>query len=607
MQPIPRKEPKISKQLGSFKGSKLSDELVLAPGEVLDLSDPDEAPAELIVPDPSQDVIPVAQVPRAVAANSNPRRISPLISGKKMTPVRNREIATVSANRPAATQSQQPPVQRPTPPGPAPRIPARPIDGTEVIVQLGRVGDILNILPICHEVHRTTGRRARLMIAKEFRPVLDGCSYVEPIVFDGHYGELEKAIGQAKRLTPNVRTSQVYCPGKEFPRKHESYQRDAWARIGCGHRFEQLSLIFDRRSEVREAALIDRWTTVGKPFIAVALDAISVPFPHKQRVIEGLLKSFPEFQILDLSQVKADRFYDMLGLIDSSRVLVACDSAIQHLAQASSTPVVAFRCNDPWRASVRRANHILNRRYSDVDMNEVTAAIKTTFLKPGKISHVYPLRENDAEEQSRNARATESWDQELNQVEGAYVREGVSLAALARNSTKVGDPVATPYVLDLIERAMGKTSQLDDIVLFTNGDIGLTPGTQVKLRTLLVAKGAVFGYRFNHPKGVVFPPSYAGNVSGYWDGGLDLFAFTRRWLLTHGAKLPDLLIGRTGWDLVYRDVIKKTGGGELYGCIWHEAHTSWWKGNMDTAGNQYNLERLKKYHNENDITRPYDR
>lgn len=590
MNQIPRKQIRISPALRSHAGRSLPDEIALEPGVIFSLDNDDTSAAPAEVPSNSQDVIPVI----ARAASANPRRISPLVSGKKARSYASTQLAPP---RPVAAAPA-----RLLPPPP----PANKSDGTEIIVQLGRIGDILNILPICHESFRLTGRRQRLMVAKEFASVLAGCSYVEPVIFDGHYGELDKALGQAKRLSKGVLTSQVFATGKEYPRKFENYQRDAWARLGRSHRFEQLSLIFDRRSAERESALAVKHLNVDglpRPTILVSLDTISVPFPHKDRVLAALRTDFPEHDIVDLANVRADYFYDLLGLYDRALCLVAADTATQHLAQASSVPVIAFRCTDPWRASVRRPNHVLNRRYSDIDTGEIKEAILSLNTPVAKIVHVTPGEYFSEEEGVRAQVAGQSWQEEFSSDPELY-QAGATGGEFRKFVEEGGRD--THYVLDILEAAVNDTKSNDDIIVFSNSDIGVVAGTETKLRRLLAAKGAVFGYRFNHERVSVINETVK-NQNGYWDGGVDLFAFTRRWILTHGHKLPDMLIGRTDWDLVFRDVIKKTGGGELYGCIWHQKHESWWKQNKNSAGNLYNAELNKKYRSENDVTRPYDR
>lgn len=592
MNQIPRKNIRISPALVTSKINQL-DEFVLSPG-VID-SAPDDPPA----PAAANQILQPGDIPILMESQMSRgvRRISPAVSGVR--PVRR--PTNVPAPRPVAA---------------LPRLPAPPparVSSDDLIVQLGRFGDIINILPLCLEASRQSGKPQRLMVSREYASILEGVSYVEPVIFDGDFSQLEAGIAAAKRITPNVRVAQVYAGGKVFPRSKDNYQREAWHRLGRLSRYEQLSVIFDRRNPERERALFDQYVApvVGGPFIVVALNGVSFDFPARDRVIAALKKEFTGTAIIDIADITAARIFDILGILDLAHCLVACDSSIQHLAQASSVPVIAYRVNDSWLASSRRANHVLNRRYSDVDTAELIVAVKSCAPKTGaSLIHVTPpslmdIRDIGGDGVRREELAAESWDNEFKEYPG-YLRVQIDGAKMSRSSDDLGDDRPAPYILDVLEVALKATKNLDDMILYTNSDVGVTPGTLTKIRRLCAAKGAFFGYRFSHQKADA-SLTYDQNVAGYWDGGLDIFGFTRRWLLTHGAKLPDMLLGRTGWDLVYRDVIKKTGGGELYGCIWHQAHESWWKKNMDSAGNRHNVEKLKKYLSENDTTRPYDR
>lgn len=581
------------------------DEMAVAPGETFDLPDPTASPAKpmaetaeatgLPLPEAAQMAqqvfSPDGRLKSVVQDARPPRRISPLISGKKVAQVQ-KVAQAVPLTRPTVSVSRQSAAR------PGPRV-----EPGELIVQLGRFGDIINILPIAYDRWRATGRKTPIMVAREFSSVLDGVNYVRPIIFEGGYEELQLATVQAKKLDPQAKVAQVWDGKNVFPKDRDNYQRDSWHKLGYSPRWDQLPLVFDNRDEKREAELAAKidWS---KPVILLSLRAASVPFPHADRVKAAIEKEFAAtYNLVDLSAVTATRIYDLLGLFDRAHVLVTCDTATLHLSEASPVPVIAFRNSNFWLGSARRANNVLNRRYSDIDMTEVVDVIKRlTPKEEPTIVKVSPLPTSD-DERARCIKPENTWPIVFSNV----FSYGVSGSMLPRSSTVIGDERASVYVRDMLEFGLQKTKNLQDIVIFANSDIGLTSDAAFRIKQFCAAKNAVFAYRFTHEK---IDPSGVGafaNRCGFLDGGLDLFAFTRRWLLVHGGKLPDMLVGRTDWDLVYRDVIKKTGGGELYGCIWHEKHSSWWKQNPQTPGNVHNTELLKKYRLENDITRPYDR
>ena len=64
-------------------------------------------------------------------------------------------------------------------------------------IQLGRYGDILNLLPLLHK-DSLAGVKPKLMVAAEYAPLLDGVSYVEPVIYPGPHYEIIKAVEYAK-------------------------------------------------------------------------------------------------------------------------------------------------------------------------------------------------------------------------------------------------------------------------------------------------------------------------------------------------------------------------------------------------------------------------
>lgn len=48
------------------------------------------------------------------------------------------------------------------------------------ILQLGRYGDVINVLPIARRHYLNTGEKPWFVIAKEFADILEGVTYVDP-------------------------------------------------------------------------------------------------------------------------------------------------------------------------------------------------------------------------------------------------------------------------------------------------------------------------------------------------------------------------------------------------------------------------------------------
>lgn len=252
-----------------------------------------------------------------------------------------------------------------------------------LIIQLSKTGDLINALPLAYAAHKS-GQRVGIMTCKEFSSVLDGCSYVEPVIFDGNHWELDKAVEQAKKLCPNVVCTQTngtkeliekfsYEPAGQKHAVTDSFNREAYKLSGALGDWGKIPLIFDRRNQEREDALKSEFLPVNrrgpkKRVILVAVDAASSPFPYRELLMELIQLKYKNFAIVDLFKIKAERFYDLLALYESAHCLISVDTAHLHLAYAvPKLPVMALVQDSPtyWHGSAWRPSHRFHCRYSD--------------------------------------------------------------------------------------------------------------------------------------------------------------------------------------------------------------------------------------------------
>lgn len=457
------------------------------------------------------------------------------------------------------------------------------------------------------------GRRAKLVVSEDFYNVLDGVSYVDPIKFKGKVGDIREAAKRARLKYPNAKVIQTWGSDWKAPRTTENFQREQWARMGMDRRFEQLSLVFDKRDAGREAKLVaDHILTFEdqtKPTLLLSLSAVSTPVTCSETIkamIEGELSHI--FNILDISAIPVERLYDLLGLLDVSACLVTVDTATLHLANASSIPVVALVNTDSWTASLRRPNHIYRSPYNDVEPGAMIDAIRKTSdsFSGSRVVHVHshhPL--NNPEDLARVGRAQESWEEEYKN--GLWTSIGVADEAVRTSDKELGDTRRMPYVKDLIEKGFEQAPDPWDIVVLTNSDVGFTDGITQRLRQLCGLKGALFGYRFDFDKVADGPVSSFDVAGGKHLGGLDLVAFTREFWERHKYKFPDSILGSSNWDLHFRDLIKQYRGAELYGSHWHELHPAQWqKLGGENVANAHNTALYRDYLKTRDRTRPYN-
>lgn len=460
-------------------------------------------------------------------------------------------------------------------------------------VQLGAYGDILNALPIIHDAFLHAGRRPqRVAVSRDYAALLDGCSYVEPVVLDLHYGDVAGAVRQVRAMRSHPHVLQVWGHNVRTRKTERQYQRQNWANAGHGmlRCFGQRMLHLDRRSEDRERSLLFGHAD-GRPMVLTALSGRTSDFCNRAPFLSALRALLPTHNVVDLSPLRVSHPHDLLGLMDAAEALVTIDTMHSHLAQASSVPVVQLYADDPWLASVRRPNHIMYMPYSSA-MRSIEA-IAEAVSRPrfsGPITHVHSAHTYTGASKERHERARATW---------SYKVQDIHTRDLHRSGVTTGDR-DMPFVRDLLAYAFERTSPCGAVIL-TNGDIGLLPETDDRLRRLLAHKGAAFCWRRTHNAP---PVDYAANVSGSYDGGMDMIAVTAEWWRAHGASAPDQLFGRAEWDVTWRDYITRTGGGELYGTCWHIAHDGDWTTSPEAAnGNAHNMSIHAAYMRTHDLTR----
>jgi len=227
-------------------------------------------------------------------------------------------------------------------------------------IQLSKIGDILSILPILYREYQTTLKKPVLMIHRDFTDVLAGVSYVEPWVFNGAYDDLKGAITKAKKQFSEVVVLQTHG-NIPIEQTTPSFQFDQWKRAGCADKFEEWPLLIDQRDMAREMAVQDK---VKRPYILFGDHSQSSPFLHKEELATMLKTTFPNHAIVRLSEVKAGRFTDLLGLFDNAACLVTIETAYLHLSKASSVPTVALAANG-WRGSAFHRKFVFYCRYNE--------------------------------------------------------------------------------------------------------------------------------------------------------------------------------------------------------------------------------------------------
>lgn len=453
-----------------------------------------------------------------------------------------------------------------------------------VFVMLGRYGDICNVLPML-KAEADAGRRPTLVVSEEFANILDGVSYVDRIVWEGSYDRLPDALRWLKvsKGIPGPVVCQFHRHPFDKARLTDSYQKEVWRLAGRLDDFASRGpLVFDRREPLRETALVSRLRMGGalptKPLILVGLESVSSPLKNANAILRAIVENYGvSHEIVNLSNVKAERIYDLIALFDAAACLVTADTAFLHLARASSIGVVAL-LNDGWRGSVPH-EHVYPIRYAEATpervLKDVASAAgldvgalidfchelnKTAFpekLEPGEdirvrevsmdqvditvsprlaaeigrprpvVFHVVDAFGSDA----RHHVAQATW--------GAAYAEGmvpIHVKATSRDAkTELGDPRPLPFLKDVLQVALEESKNPDDVIVWSNSDIGFKAGAVAVIAAHVRQYGAASMRRTES--------------SGKGHPGRDVFAFTAQWLRDHWIEFPDYVQGAPVFDL----------------------------------------------------------
>lgn len=454
---------------------------------------------------------------------------------------------------------------------------------------LGRNGDLTNLLPALQAESLRAGGPVPLVVSHDYAPILDGVSYVSPQVFNGDFFEVPQAKAWAQRMLTGYELidCSVYGRMVNVQKSMTSFNREVWRLSRDPGSFDLARLEFDRRDAARERELMIPYG--GGPFILFAGAGTSSPFAQGPAYLEALSQALPApYRLIDISDLRAHRPYDLLGLYEQAAGLVAIDSFPLHLAQATpQLPVLALLCDGPtsWHRSAWRPNHVVRRLYSEAleHVKDDVAALIANKRPRLCFASTRPARA-DAPTLMRHERARQGRLFEMNQHQWQTL-----WFSPVRTAKDVGDG-ELPFVRDLVAAAVATG---DDVIVIGNADIGFPEGLTGRILETVQRFGCAFAHRwdFHTPLTTKLPRHEGDLIQTRWYAGSDLFAFTPAWWLKHGVtEFPDMVWGREAWDLIMRNMMKRAVGPdcELHKAIWHEKHPTAWERNRRLGGNEHN-------------------
>jgi len=236
-----------------------------------------------------------------------------------------------------------------------------------------KVGDILAGLPIIYHFFVTAKIKPKVVVSKDYAAIFDRVSYADVICFDGEWTDLQGALKFAKQNFNNVLCLTGF--GRDFPIEHRtsSFVLELYERAGVLNQWGTLPLVISHGDQGR----------FDKPTILFADHSQSSPFLGKQELYGLLVESFPDYQVLRLSDYKLEHFADFVSWYESAKAIVTIECAHLHLSAATTTPVFALATDRParWNGSAWSKRFAFYCRYGEFEdrKEELIEAIRDTL------------------------------------------------------------------------------------------------------------------------------------------------------------------------------------------------------------------------------------
>ncbi len=348
------------------------------------------------------------------------------------------------------------------------------------VVALRRAGDLVSLLPAIQQMAREKGKPIRVITSNKiagnsYLELLEGASYVKGEGWAGDWEDPLKAAAEFRATNAQV-TGRGIIPELN----NGNFCKDAWTKLGMKWN-KYCPPQFDLRNWDREQQLIGRTFHNGAPKVLVKLHGESSPYPDKEWLKTRIVEEFTgKCELIWLDDVKAERAYDLMALMDKADCLVSIDTIALHLAHGCTVPVIALVNGTKFSATPPKGNCVLRIPYLEStgrwkDISDViSASIDKTFND--RMVHVYsPYEPHSSEEKRRNSEAFATW-----QNLGARLFPFVG----NRHSGSMGDAHQLPFFRDMIRGAMNSGDE--GIIVLSNNDVRIDPALADEIKKIRV-------------------------------------------------------------------------------------------------------------------------
>ncbi len=488
------------------------------------------------------------------------------------------------------------------------------------VVDLGYHGDVLHTLPALEYLSKSGEHKPTLVVNERCKTLAEAITYANVRTVSDPWHETPKVVARMRREFKDV--MHTYTPGGThedsacgwgFMEKVYKGFGPEWHEKFLAGDFDRITI--DKRNPAAESALIrEALPMAKKPLVLVNTAGISSPFKHADRLLHTLRTKLAPINahVVDISNVRAKNFHDMLGLFDAADFFVGIDSGLTHLAGAHGrVPYIGMQRDTHLYRGYRTHNSggymvgncVARFGYSAIEewLSFLPDIIQGQLRPPGglRVFHVHLTHdEATGDTRRRNKLAEQTWKTTYRL--GNWTPCPVRDRDLDRFYTD--GPRRLPYVRDVIDFALPPGIRPSDMIFFTNADTCFAPSLSEKISEL-VLEGDPLAYfiRREFHRVIGFPVSYNGIHEGGFYAGTDGFLFPVSWWRANRMQFPDMLIAREAWDAVLRQMLIAGGGREVSHQIYHEAHAAQWSQpgfRYKNTSNLYNLALAKKKFNE---------
>ena len=217
------------------------------------------------------------------------------------------------------------------------------------------------------------------------------------------------------------------------------------------------------------------------------------------------------------------------------------------------------------------------------------------------IYHIWQEGKSSEDTKRRNALARQTW---LEQYRKGWIERRIPEGALPRTADKMykREKRNLPFIKDIIRQGCVGLKDNETIV-FTNADTCMSPILTECLLGAFQSMDAIHCHRRDF-KALQWPLNAEEIEKGEWYPGTDLFAMKVGFWRGIQADFPDMITGAEAWDKIMRELLIKSGAGELYNMIYHEQHNSYWstkENKMTSPANVHNRTLAREWLQANNL------